>query len=341
VLRFRAVGERGLARRGLLVFALVGSLAGLQLSAARSADAPSSLHWQAQTLRAENSDLSRQASAAWLSAVSLHTRLEHTRIALTRLRARTQAIARQRADAELQLGIARRGLRISRQRLAMRLRALYEHGATDPLSVLLDSSSIGEAIERLDGLDRVAGQDERYVQAAKGARLRLLAVTRALARREAEARRVEEAAAATAATLESAVRERQALVARLALERRQNSAQASSLDSQARALTAAQPVAAPGSLPTAPSAGGRALTVLATGYALQGRTATGVSVGWGVVAVDPSVIPLGTRMAIPGYGAGVAADTGGAVVGARIDLWFPTQADALAWGTRSVTITLR
>jgi peptidoglycan DL-endopeptidase CwlO len=339
VLRFRAVGERGLARRGLLVFALVGALAGLQLPAALSADSPSSLRQRAQALRAENSDLGRQGRAAWLSAVSLDTRLEQTQAALTRLRARRQAISRERSDAELQLGIARRGLRISRQRLAMRLRALYEQGEADALAVLLDSSSIGEAIERLDGLDRVAGQDERYVAAAKAARKRLLALTRVLAGREAEARRVEEAAAATAAALESAVRERHALLARLALERRQNSAQASSLDSQARTLAAAQPTVA--SLPAAPSAAGRVLTVSATGYSLQGRTATGVPVGWGVVAVDPGLIPLGTRMSVPGYGHGVAADTGGAVVGPRIDLWFPTEAEALAWGTRSVTITLR
>ena len=78
----------------------------------------------------------------------------------------------------------------------------------------------------------------------------------------------------------------------------------------------------------------------ATGYSLKGRTATGVSVGYGIVAVDPGVIPLGTKMTIPGYGQGVAADTGGAVVGARIDLWFPTRAEALAWGTRTVSISL-
>ena len=78
----------------------------------------------------------------------------------------------------------------------------------------------------------------------------------------------------------------------------------------------------------------------ATGYSLRGRTATGVPAGWGVVAVDPSVIPLGTRMTIPGYGEGIAADTGSAVVGATIDLWFPTTAQALAWGRRAVTITL-
>jgi 3D (Asp-Asp-Asp) domain-containing protein len=80
--------------------------------------------------------------------------------------------------------------------------------------------------------------------------------------------------------------------------------------------------------------------VTATGYSLPGRTATGVAVAYGVVAVDPNVIPLGTRMTVPGYGEGVAADTGGAVVGSRIDLWFPTRAEALAWGMRTVTIRL-
>jgi 3D (Asp-Asp-Asp) domain-containing protein len=82
------------------------------------------------------------------------------------------------------------------------------------------------------------------------------------------------------------------------------------------------------------------MTVTATGYSLTGRTATGVPVGYGIVAVDPNVIPLGTRMSVPGYGEAVAADTGGAITGARIDLWFPTTAEALAWGTRTVTITL-
>ena len=89
------------------------------------------------------------------------------------------------------------------------------------------------------------------------------------------------------------------------------------------------------------SAVGRTITVQTTGYSLSGRTSSGIPVGWGVVAVDPSVIPLGTRMTIPGYGDAVAADTGSSVQGASIDLWFPTSAQAMAWGRRTVTITLR
>jgi len=74
---------------------------------------------------------------------------------------------------------------------------------------------------------------------------------------------------------------------------------------------------------------------------LQGTTATGLPVGPGVVAVDPSVIPLGTRLHVPGYGDAVAADTGGAVRGAMIDVWLPTLAQARAWGRRSVVVTFR
>jgi 3D (Asp-Asp-Asp) domain-containing protein len=82
------------------------------------------------------------------------------------------------------------------------------------------------------------------------------------------------------------------------------------------------------------------MTVEVTAYSLPGTTATGLPVGWGVVAVDPTVIPLGSRMTIPGYGEGIAADTGSAVKGNVIDVWMPTHEQALAWGRRTLTITI-
>ncbi len=70
-----------------------------------------------------------------------------------------------------------------------------------------------------------------------------------------------------------------------------------------------------------------------------GHTATGVVVTYGIVAVDPNVIPLGTKMYIPGYGYAEAADTGGAVKGYVIDLGFPdgVQVD---WQSKWVDITI-
>ena len=79
----------------------------------------------------------------------------------------------------------------------------------------------------------------------------------------------------------------------------------------------------------------------ATCYILAGRTATGMPVGRGVVAVDPAVIPLGSRLYIPGYGNGVAADVGGGITGNIIDLLDdPTYKECAAWGRRTVTITI-
>jgi len=100
---------------------------------------------------------------------------------------------------------------------------------------------------------------------------------------------------------------------------------------------ASAPTPAPTAAPPPPKPGGT-MTVYATGYCLKGSTATGLPVGPGIVATDPSVIPLGTRMTIPGYGEGVAADTGGSVQGARIDVWFKSCADAASFG-RTVTVT--
>ncbi len=90
----------------------------------------------------------------------------------------------------------------------------------------------------------------------------------------------------------------------------------------------------------APVTGTHTLVVDAVAYHLPGNTASGIPVGVGVIAVDPSVIPLGTRVFVPGYGPAVAADVGSAVKGNIIDLWMPSTAKALAWGRRTVTITI-
>jgi 3D (Asp-Asp-Asp) domain-containing protein len=75
-------------------------------------------------------------------------------------------------------------------------------------------------------------------------------------------------------------------------------------------------------------------------YCGEGTTASGLPVGWGIVAVDPAVIPLGTKLYVPGYGNGVAADTGSAIKGMIIDVWFPTCAQARAWGRKRLTVTV-
>ena len=82
------------------------------------------------------------------------------------------------------------------------------------------------------------------------------------------------------------------------------------------------------------------LKVDAVAYHLPGRTALGIRVRKGVVAVDPKLIPLGTKLHVPGYGPGIAADVGYAIKGQIIDLWMPNRAAALQWGRRTVVVTV-
>lgn len=86
-----------------------------------------------------------------------------------------------------------------------------------------------------------------------------------------------------------------------------------------------------------------AIQMVATAYTAgcsgcSGITAIGRPAGHGIVAVDPRVIPLGTRLYIPGYGFALAGDTGGAIKGYRIDLGFNSYSDALRFGRRPVTV---
>lgn len=82
------------------------------------------------------------------------------------------------------------------------------------------------------------------------------------------------------------------------------------------------------------------LKVDAVAYHLPGVTASGMPVKRGVVAVDPKLIPLGTRMFVPGYGRAVAADVGAGIKGRIIDLWMPSDAAARKWGRKTVVITV-
>lgn len=69
-----------------------------------------------------------------------------------------------------------------------------------------------------------------------------------------------------------------------------------------------------------------------------GKTSIGLKAGYGVVAVDPKVIPLRTKLYIEGYGYAVAGDTGRSIKGNRIDLGFNTYKEAINFGRKTVTV---
>ncbi|CAO1610163.1 G5 and 3D domain-containing protein [Brochothrix thermosphacta] len=85
---------------------------------------------------------------------------------------------------------------------------------------------------------------------------------------------------------------------------------------------------------------GRTMQVEATAYTGGGITATGINLNDNskVIAVDPSVIPLGSRVLIDGYGEYIAGDTGGAINGNIIDVYVASHSEAISFGRRALTI---
>jgi len=93
-----------------------------------------------------------------------------------------------------------------------------------------------------------------------------------------------------------------------------------------------------------PFSGREVLEMVATAYSpfccrgVDDITSTGLKAGFGVVAVDPTVIPLGSRLYVEGYGYAIAGDVGSGIKGLRIDLGFNTKREALIYGVRRVKV---
>jgi 3D (Asp-Asp-Asp) domain-containing protein len=296
--------------------------------------------------RQERAGLAARSHAALLSLYALDSRLLEARSELAGLRSRADGLRLERDRVQQEVDVVAGNLEASQRVLGSTLRVLYEEGEPDAIAVLLGATSLDEAVTRLDELERSARQGAQAASDARDGRAKLQGLALELTARIRQVHALEAEAERTTAALETARAKRVSYLAALARQRRLNARQIRALDHRARLFVAkaeaVQSQAAPPSSVGIPSitSGPRTLTVASTGYSMPGRTATGLPVGFGVVAVDPAVIPLGSRISIPGYGEGVAADTGSAVQGMTIDLWFPTLAQALAWGRRTVTITL-
>jgi 3D (Asp-Asp-Asp) domain-containing protein len=320
----------------------------LGYAAATSAGAPGPADRLASLTRAQRS--------AELELYAAESAVARARASAVQLERRRQAVAASLERTRRHVAVVRSSLDATNQRVAILLRRLYVEGDADPVAVLLGARSLPAMLAGLDELERTTHAN-RGIAAELRARSRTL---RARLVRLAQVRRqltdAERRAGAALAASEHASASRRATVASIrsragvtrarlaAIEARAKAAQRASARIERKSVPAraprveAAPSAAAAPPPAAP--GMRALVVDAVAYHLPGRTASGLPVGVGVIAVDPTVIPLGTRVFVPGYGAAVAADVGSAIKGNIVDLWMPSTAAARAWGRRTVTITV-
>jgi peptidoglycan DL-endopeptidase CwlO len=314
--------------------------------------------------------------SAVLELYALESSLARARADVAATDRRERTLEDAHARALVRASVIRGSLAATQRRIAALLRRLYVEGSPEPVAVLFGARSLPAVLEGIDGLERSARLNRRLAEEARrrGAALRVelqrlgrarAALADSRRRAEAAVAGLEDATAAKRTAVVSLGRREHLTQTRLAAL--QTQAQAAQRRSRRLAPPASRtspaslstPVAHTGparqatDVPAPPTTtedvstatvaapvGSRTLVVDAVAYHLPGHTASGLPVGVGVIAVDPSVIPLGTRVFVPGYGPAVAADTGSAIRGAIIDLWMPSTADARAWGRRTVTITV-
>jgi len=138
--------------------------------------------------------------------------------------------------------------------------------------------------------------------------------------------------------------------ARLANEQQEAAARATTITQQAEATQAPAAPApkASNTNSTSSTNSGKEIYVSATAYSHEGSatglTATGINIkanpNMKLIAVDPSVIPLGSRVWVEGYGEAIAGDTGGAIKGHKIDVLMPSTAACLSWGRKTVKVVI-
>jgi peptidoglycan DL-endopeptidase CwlO len=335
-------------RRGGLLLGAVACLGALAISPTGGANPAPAVG----RLQAEDAALAAKSREAVVDLYSLDERLATAKQRLGTLDAAGRRLVSERASLHHELRLARLDVHLSQVRLATRLRFIYDHGATSSLEVFMGAKSLQDAMTQLDDFDRIAEVNADVVIQVHSTQTQMIHLRRELRTRERTLAATTAAAERTVTELEQLHADRLAYLVQLTGERSLDTARIARLNAEAsaaviRSEALATPAQAEIVAPTASpltaaivSSSTRTLTVSATAYDLPGKTSTGLPVGWGIAAVDPSVIPLGTHIVVPGYGVAVAADTGSAVVGATIDLWFPTQAEANAWGRRTVTIDL-
>ena len=231
--------------------------------------------------------------------------------------------------------------------VAKQMRAVQSNGGAtfSYIDVVASSKNLSEMITRLTNLNVVltaeADQAKSLIEkeaSLKTMKVKLEETQESLVKNQNEQKARDEALAKSVAEVKAKAEQEKAKISSSSSST-QNSSSSSSQSSQASSDKGTDS-ANNGSSTT--TSGGRTLNVEATAYALNGITATGIDLSKNpiCIAVDPSVIPLNSLVEVPGYGIAIAGDTGGAIIGNIIDVHFPTNDQAIAWGRKNIQITV-
>jgi cystine transport system substrate-binding protein len=343
-------------------------IAAVSASAAGPAD-------EAEQQRAVLEDLQAGEEQALVDLFAADSALGRAEERAQRLEERLAGVRDRVDETQRSLEISQSNLLVARKLLNERIEQWYRMDQIDAIEIILGSDSLSDVIDQFDAIERMSSRDADVVRGTRDFAAETKERQRSLQDQEQQVEQLVAAARAEADRLAAARATKEALVSDLRRQASLTSSRIERLDQAAQEAAAraeaiqAEQAASAGGSPTADPArsgdggapdagggtatpppdvetpppgasGGQQITVSATAYSIHGTTASGLPTAYGVCATDPSVIPMGTRFSVPGYGTCVAGDTGSAIIGNTIDVWFPELSQAQAWGRQSVTVTI-
>ncbi|MBC2581104.1 3D domain-containing protein [Clostridium sp. DJ247] len=224
-----------------------------------------------------------------------------------------------------------------------RVRAIYINGGHSYLNVILTSNSLSNFISRLDMVTKVLEFDNQIIIKLKEERQTIANQKEALICEKNKLEALKKSNESNLSKLNKNVSEQRKLLSKvtgkdlLANETANTSGQLTFNDSTGfndGTLSRGKSIS---------SSYSQVLNMEATAYSGDGITASGTatrrdSSGYSTIAVDPRVIPLGSKVYVEGYGYAIAADTGGAIKGNIIDVFFQSDSEARNWGRTQVKV---
>lgn len=236
-----------------------------------------------------------------------------------------------------------------------RLRAIYiSGGGSNYLDVILGCRTLSDLISSMDSLSIVMQYDNNLTAQLQEQKDNITKQKEALNYENSKLTALKASNEASLANLSNSIKEQKQLLAQVTAKENDLIAQQKAREAaeqKTRELAqAASNKSNSTSSPVAINRGGSAptkfsqvLNMEATAYSDNGFTAMGYKTsrnpnGYSTIAVDPRVIPLGTRVYVENYGYAVACDIGGAIQGNIIDLYLPSDEEANSWGRRSVKV---
>lgn len=223
-----------------------------------------------------------------------------------------------------------------------RVRAMYISGVDGYMDILLSSNNLDDFISRISMITKIMGFDRQIIDKLNEEKQAISNQKEVLSNEHDKLEALKTSNETTLSKLNQTIEEQKYLLSKATTKEQNLMAAQKAAAFKQFAFSGSKDFTLSRGMVTSPSYS-QVLNIEATAYSGDGITASGTPTrrdigGYSTIAVDPRVIPLGSRVYVEGYGYAIADDIGGAIKGNIIDLFFPSESEAQNWGRRSVRV---